>query len=170
MKQKGFTLIELLVVIAIIAVLASVILISINGARVKARNNRRNADIKQLINAFHLALSNAPFPATGGTWYCLSPSCYGGYSGNPANVTVDAYVAPYISKPSDPEDSTRGMGGYLYKAEWPGGGASLYDGFIFGDGVYLNWAIEPPAEPTSCGVGRIWSANASVIQCLAKID
>jgi prepilin-type N-terminal cleavage/methylation domain-containing protein len=57
-KQKflsyGFTLIELLVVIAIIGVLASIVLASLNNARVKARNARRITDIKQIQLALEL--------------------------------------------------------------------------------------------------------------------
>ena len=57
-KIKGFTLIELLVVIAIIGLLASIVLVSLNTARQKARDSRRLSDIRQVAIALELYYDN----------------------------------------------------------------------------------------------------------------
>jgi len=62
-KKRGFTLIELLVVIAIIGILSSVVLASLNSARLKARDARRVADLKQIQIALELYYdANTKYP------------------------------------------------------------------------------------------------------------
>lgn len=53
-KRKGFTLIELLVVISIIGLLSSIVLASLNSARMKARDARRLQDMSQIQKALAL--------------------------------------------------------------------------------------------------------------------
>ena len=48
LNKQGFTLIELLVVISIIGFLATASMVVFNNARMKARDAKRIADIKQI--------------------------------------------------------------------------------------------------------------------------
>jgi len=50
-KSQGFTLIELLVVVAIIGILAGLIAVSTGNSRVRARDSRRLADLRQIPSA-----------------------------------------------------------------------------------------------------------------------
>lgn len=65
MKKKGFTLIELLVVIAIIGILSSVVVVSLNSSRAKARDAKRIADMDGIQKALIMYFdSNNAYPAT----------------------------------------------------------------------------------------------------------
>ena len=57
-KQRSFTLIELLVVIAIIGILAAFAMVSLGGARAKARDSRRLADLNTFRTALEMYFSD----------------------------------------------------------------------------------------------------------------
>jgi type II secretion system protein G len=117
---RGFTLIELLVVIAIIGVLSSVILASLNKAREKARDAKRQSDIGQMQLALELYYdSNGSYPNTGYWMY----SCNGSWD------TLQTALAPYMpTLPKDPVNTSCGgpwnTGYYTYAY---GSNGAIYD-------------------------------------------
>jgi len=146
--RRGFTLIELLVVIAIIGILASIIMVSLNTARLKGRDARREAD----FNTIQLALEeyandHGTYPQ--GTCAYLSGWCV---SSNAAQWSaLQTMLAPYITTlPKDPINSvgnpwSANTYSYAYAANSTG---TNYD---------LIANLEDTANPGRCAVKQWYS-------------
>jgi type II secretion system protein G len=108
-RNKGFTLIELLVVISIIGLLAGMVLVSMTGARAKARDSRRITDIEQIKKAIEMyVIAYEAYPLCAGNEVCTTT----GYSA--ALSVLDVVNKGYIANiPNDPPNSA-GNYGYYY--------------------------------------------------------
>lgn len=97
---RGFTLIELLVVITIIGILSSIVLVSLNSARSKARDARRKADMRQLQIALEFYYdNNGSYPASD-NWLSSEPGDF--FSNNGGNW-IPGLVPQYMpTLPRDP--------------------------------------------------------------------
>jgi prepilin-type N-terminal cleavage/methylation domain-containing protein len=90
-KRQGFTLIELLVVIAIIGILAGMVLVSMSGARAKARDAKRQSDLRQMISAQEMYAGDN------------SAGAYVENTGTAMPTAIGAYLSPV---PNDPVNTT----------------------------------------------------------------
>ena len=110
MKRKGFTLIELLIVIAIIGLLATIVMVSLNSARAKARDAKRLGDLKSVMLALNMYYDKY------GT-FCVQNAGAGGngwlnyqYS-SPYSVAEQLVNMGYVG--SEAIDPTQGDRGYM---------------------------------------------------------
>ncbi len=155
--NKGFTLIELMTVVAIIGLLSTVVLASLNTAKIKANNSKIRMNAKSIANALYLARD----PITGawpgnGSWQCLkaSGSCFymnGNYelSADTGANNVMSKIAPYIpSVPLMPSNlfpsNTYGSDSYVY-APYQSGIPDVPEG------AALFWGQTLPMTAKDCG-------------------
>lgn len=129
--RGGFTLIELLVVIAIIGLLASIVLASLNAARIKARDAARISAMQEMKKALELYYNDhGHYPySCGGSTYNGGPYPWMSFSVSPMSTnqmctsangttfdgnTFSQEMAPYIGKLVDPRAASTFWGDYQY--------------------------------------------------------
>ncbi len=123
-KNQGFTLVEILIVIGIIAVLAAIVIVAVNPARLfgKARDTERWTEVNGIANAItqyyadNAGVLPADIPAVGGTpiEICATTgaTCTGLY-----DMTVKGVTPNYLpTVPVDPQTTSPNTGYFLIQA------------------------------------------------------
>lgn len=91
-NNKGFTLVELLITLAIIGILSSIIMVSLQGQRLRARDAKRRMDFDALKKSLELYYTSNNHYPDHGSHICIE-----------ADATFQSELEDYISYiPEDP--------------------------------------------------------------------
>lgn len=125
-RRGGFTLVELLIVIVVIAILAAISVVAYGGIQQRARDSRRDHDMKVLTQALEMFyIDNGHYPIITAKVQGLGS---GAISSQPFTVTWDelaGQLEPYLKKlPVDPLNRNNPNNRYTYNSyqnnrDWP---------------------------------------------------
>ena len=138
-KNKAFTIIELMVVVVIIAILATIVLVTLESGKVKSRDAKRKADLSMFsgsLERYHADYKSYP-SSTSGLWCTIGSdySCFHPY----LSVKFADYLSPV---PTDPNGDTPG---YKYKSD-----GNSYKIFIKSEGI-----TDDEADSGDCSTSSI---------------
>lgn len=149
-RNKGFTLIELLVVIAVLGLLASILLVALNQARLKARDARRVADFKQISTALEFYYDKfGQYPALTvhvnwtGNWCDDDASCLAQSDQNWDGMVSTLRSAGFIAQNPAPLTWWKKVANYVLPHAFAANGSN------FQDPLYprMRYAYMPSALP-----------------------
>ncbi len=116
-RMSGFTLVETLVVIAVIGIIATVVLVSLSGPRLKTRDAKRKIEISQIGKFLTLSCY---LPDDGEGEYDLIPLAEEILDKNPQ-------YSKFLSQvPKDPKTGTETESKYIYVVNTDGTKCALY--------------------------------------------
>ncbi|MFO0882086.1 MAG: type II secretion system protein [Candidatus Saccharimonadales bacterium] len=136
-KQSGFTIVELLIVIVVIGILATLVIVTFSGVQQKARDTKRETDVKALASQLEVYYANnGSYPAIAqlqdNTWVqanlkgldvagLVAPN---GSGTNTISATASTTTYQYVATPSGCTTANKDCTGFTITANREASGAS----------------------------------------------